>query len=199
MLQLQFSNYQFECGTDEAGRGCLAGPVTAAAVILKKDFKSELITDSKKLSKNQREEAKNLIIENSIAYAICNITNKQIDKINILNASISAMHKAILKLDHKVDFISVDGNRFKPINNINYKTIIKGDEKYLNIAAASILAKTYRDNYMEKIHIEFPKYNWEKNKGYPTKEHKTAINKYGITKYHRKSFKLYDEQLEINF
>ena len=199
MLQLQFSNYQFECGTDEAGRGCLAGPVTAAAVILKKDFKSELITDSKKLSKNKREEAKNLIIENSIAYAICNITNKQIDRINILNASISAMHKAILKLDHKVDFISVDGNRFKPINNIDYKTIIKGDEKYLNIAAASILAKTYRDSYMEKIHKEFPKYNWKKNKGYPTKEHKTAINKYGITKYHRKSFKLYDEQLEINF
>ena len=199
MLQLQFSNYQFECGTDEAGRGCLAGPVTAAAVILKKDFKSELITDSKKLSKNQREEAKNLIIENSIAYAICNITNKQIDKINILNASISAMHKAILKLDHKVDFISVDGNRFKPINNIDYKTIIKGDEKYLNIAAASILAKTYRDSYMEKIHKEFPKYNWKKNKGYPTKEHKTAINNHGITKYHRKSFKLYDEQLEINF
>ena len=199
MLQLQFSNYQFECGTDEAGRGCLAGPVTAAAVILKKDFKSKLITDSKKLSKNQREEAKSLIIENSIAYAICNVTNKQIDKINILNASISAMHKAILKLDHKVDFISVDGNRFKPINNINYKTIIKGDEKYLNIAAASILAKTYRDSYMEKIHKEFPKYNWKKNKGYPTKEHKTAINNHGITKYHRKSFKLYDEQLEINF
>ena len=199
MLQLQFSNYQFECGTDEAGRGCLAGPVTAAAVILKKDFKSELITDSKKLSKNQREEAKSLIIENSIAYAICNVTNKQIDKINILNASISAMHKAILKLDHKVDFISVDGNRFKPINNIDYKTIIKGDEKYLNIAAASILAKTYRDSYMEKIHKEFPKYNWKKNKGYPTKEHKTAINNHGITKYHRKSFKLYDEQLEINF
>ena len=199
MLQLQFSNYQFECGTDEAGRGCLAGPVTAAAVILKKDFKSKLITDSKKLSKNQREEAKSLIIENSIAYAICNVTNKQIDKINILNASISAMHKAILKLDHKVDFISVDGNRFKPINNINYKTIIKGDEKYLNIAAASILAKTYRDSYMEQIHKEFPKYNWKKNKGYPTKEHKTAINNHGITKYHRKSFKLYDEQLEINF
>jgi len=199
MLQLQFSNYQFECGTDEAGRGCLAGPVTAAAVILKKDFKSKLITDSKKLSKNQREEAKSLIIENSIAYAICNVTNKQIDKINILNASISAMHKAILKLDHKVDFISVDGNRFKPINKIDYKTIIKGDEKYLNIAAASILAKTYRDSYMEKIHKEFPKYNWKKNKGYPTKEHKTAINNHGITKYHRKSFKLYDEQLEINF
>ena len=199
MLQLQFSNYQFECGTDEAGRGCLAGPVTAAAVIIKKDFKSKLITDSKKLSKNQREEAKNLIIENSIAYAICNVTNKKIDKINILNASISAMHKAILKLDYKVDFISVDGNRFKPINNIDYKTIIKGDEKYLNIAAASILAKTYRDSYMEKIHKEFPKYNWKKNKGYPTKEHKTAINNHGITKYHRKSFKLYDEQLEINF
>ena len=199
MLQLQFSNYQFECGTDEAGRGCLAGPVTAAAVILNKNFKSKLIKDSKKLSKSQREKAKNLIIENSIAYAICNVTNKKIDKINILNASILAMHKAILKLDHKIDFISVDGNKFKPINNIKYKTIIKGDEKYLNIAAASILAKTYRDNYMQKIHKKFPKYNWEKNKGYPTKQHKLAINKYGITTYHRKSFKLYDEQLEINF
>jgi len=199
MLQLQFSNYQFECGTDEAGRGCLAGPVTAAAVILKKDFKSKLITDSKKLSKNQRDEAKNIIIENSIAYAICNVTNKNIDKINILNASILAMHKAIMKLEHKVDFISVDGNRFKPINNIDYKTIVKGDEKYLNIAAASILAKSYRDKYMQKIHKEFPKYNWKNNKGYPTKEHKMAIKKHGITKYHRKSFKLYDEQLEINF
>ncbi len=199
MLQLQFSNYQFECGTDEAGRGCLAGPVTAAAVILNKNFKSKLIKDSKKLSKSQREKAKNLIIENSIAYAICNVTNKKIDKINILNASILAMHKAILKLNHKIDFISVDGNKFKPINNIKYKTIIKGDEKYLNIAAASILAKTYRDNYMQKIHKKFPKYNWEKNKGYPTKQHKLAINKYGITTYHRKSFKLYDEQLEINF
>ena len=199
MLKLQYSNHDFECGTDEAGRGCLAGPVTAAAVILNKNFKSELITDSKRLSKNQRENAKKIIIENSIAYAICNVTNNKIDKINILNASILAMHKSITKLNHKVDFIIVDGNRFKNINDIDYKTIVKGDQKYLNIAAASILAKTYRDSYMEKIHKIHPQYNWIKNKGYPTKEHRLAIKKYGITKYHRKSFKLYDEQLKINF
>ena len=199
MLELQYSDYDFECGTDEAGRGSLAGPVTAAAVILNKNFKSKLITDSKKLSVNQRKEAKKLILENCIAYAIFSVRNKKIDEINILNASILAMQKSINKLNHKVDFIVVDGNRFKPINNIEFKTIIKGDQKYLNIAAASILAKTYRDNYMKKIHKEYPEYNWKKNKGYPTKEHKLAIKKYGITKYHRKSFKLFDEQLKINF
>lgn len=199
MLETQYSDYDFECGTDEAGRGSLAGPVTAAAVILNKNFKSKLITDSKKLSLNQRKEAKRLILENCIAYAIFSVRNKKIDEINILNASILAMQKSINKLNHKVDFIIVDGNRFKPINNIEFKTIIKGDQKYLNIAAASILAKTYRDNYMKKIHKEYPEYNWKKNKGYPTKEHKLAIKKYGITKYHRKSFKLFDEQLKINF
>ena len=199
MLELQYSDYDFECGSDEAGRGSLAGPVTAAAVILNKNFKSKLITDSKKLSLNQRKEAKRLILENCIAYAIFSVRNKKIDEINILNASILAMQKSINKLNHKVDFIIVDGNRFKPINNIEFKTIIKGDQKYLNIAAASILAKTYRDNYMKKIHKEYPEYNWKKNKGYPTKEHKLAIKKYGITKYHRKSFKLFDEQLKINF
>ena len=199
MLELQYSDYDFECGTDEAGRGSLAGPVTAAAVILNKNFKSKLITDSKKLSVNQRKKAKRLILENCIAYAIFSVRNKKIDEINILNASILAMQKSINKLNHKVDFIIVDGNRFKPINNIEFKTIIKGDQKYLNIAAASILAKTYRDNYMKKIHKEYPQYNWKKNKGYPTKEHKLAIKKYGITKYHRKSFKLFDEQLKINF
>ncbi len=199
MLESQYSDYDYECGTDEAGRGALAGPVTAAAVILNKNFKSNLITDSKKLSVNQRKKAKKLILENCIAYAICNVSNKKIDKINILNASILAMQKSIKKLNHKIDFIIVDGNRFKPINNIEFKTIIKGDQKYLNIAAASILAKTYRDNYMEKLHKEYPEYNWRNNKGYPTKEHKLSINKYGITKYHRKSFKLYDEQLKINF
>ena len=199
MLEAQYSDYDFECGTDEAGRGSLAGPVTAAAVILNKNFKSKLITDSKKLSVNQRKEAKRLILENCIAYAIFSVRNKKIDEINILNASILAMQKSINKLNHKVDFIIVDGNRFKPINNIEFKTIIKGDQKYLNIAAASILAKTYRDNYMKKIHKEYPEYNWKKNKGYPTKEHKLAIKKYGITKYHRKSFKLFDEQLKINF
>ena len=199
MLEVQYSDYDFECGTDEAGRGSLAGPVTAAAVILNKNFKSKLITDSKKLSVNQRKEAKKLILENCIAYAIFSVRNKKIDEINILNASILAMQKSINKLNHKVDFIVVDGNRFKPINNIEFKTIIRGDQKYLNIAAASILAKTYRDNYMKKIHKEYPEYNWKKNKGYPTKEHKLAIKKYGITKYHRKSFKLFDEQLKINF
>lgn len=199
MLEVQYSDYDFECGTDEAGRGSLAGPVTAAAVILNKNFKSKLITDSKKLSVNQRKKAKKLILENCIAYAIFSVRNKKIDEINILNASILAMQKSINKLNHKVDFIIVDGNKFKPINNIEFKTIIKGDQKYLNIAAASILAKTYRDNYMKKIHKEYPEYNWKKNKGYPTKEHKLAIKKYGITKYHRKSFKLFDEQLKINF
>ena len=199
MLKVQYSDHDFECGTDEAGRGCLSGPVTAAAVILNKKFKSKLITDSKKLSINQREEAKKIILKNCIAYAIFSVSNQKIDEINILNASILAMQKSINKLNHKVDFIIVDGNKFKPVNNIEFKTIIKGDQKYLNIAAASILAKTYRDNYMEKIHKEYPEYNWEKNKGYPTKEHKLAIKKYGITKYHRKSFKLYDEQLKINF
>jgi len=199
MLEVQYSDYDFECGTDEAGRGSLAGPVTAAAVILNKNFKSKLITDSKKLSLNQRREAKRLILENCIAYAIFSVRNKKIDEINILNASILAMQKSINKLNHKIDFIIVDGNKFKPINNIEFKTIIKGDQKYLNIAAASILAKTYRDNYMKKIHKEYPEYNWKKNKGYPTKEHKLAIKKYGITKYHRKSFKLFDEQLKINF
>ena len=199
MLEVQYSDYDFECGTDEAGRGSLAGPVTAAAVILNKNFKSKLITDSKKMSVNQRKEAKRLILENCIAYAIFSVRNKKIDEINILNASILAMQKSINKLNHKIDFIIVDGNKFKPINNIEFKTIIKGDQKYLNIAAASILAKTYRDNYMKKIHKEYPEYNWKKNKGYPTKEHKLAIKKYGITKYHRKSFKLFDEQLKINF
>jgi len=199
MLEVQYSDHDFECGTDEAGRGCLSGPVTAAAVILNKNFKSKLITDSKKLSINQREEAKKIILKNCIAYAIFSVSNQKIDEINILNASILAMQKSINKLNHKVDFIIVDGNKFKPVNNIEFKTIIKGDQKYLNIAAASILAKTYRDNYMKKIHKEYPEYNWKKNKGYPTKEHKAAIKKYGITKYHRKSFKLYDEQLKINF
>lgn len=199
MLEVQYSDHDFECGTDEAGRGCLSGPVTAAAVILNKNFKSKLITDSKKLSINQREEAKKIILKNCIAYAIFSVSNQKIDEINILNASILAMQKSINKLNHKVDFIIVDGNKFKPVNNIEFKTIIKGDQKYLNIAAASILAKTYRDNYMKKIHKEYPEYNWKKNKGYPTKEHKVAIKKYGITKYHRKSFKLYDEQLKINF
>ena len=189
MLLKKYSNYNLECGVDEAGRGCLAGPVTAAAVILKPDFSHELINDSKKLNTNLREKLVPIIIENSICFAVKNVSPKKIDEINILNASILAMHKCIKALDPKPDFILVDGNKFKSFTNIPHKTIIKGDGKYLNIAAASILAKYYRDNFMKKIHLNFKNYGWFKNKGYPTKEHKMNILKNGLTKYHRKTFK----------
>jgi ribonuclease HII len=189
MLLNKYSNYDLECGVDEAGRGCLAGPVTAAAVILKPDFSHELINDSKKLNASQREKLVPIIIENSISYSVKNISPKKIDEINILNASILAMHKSIKALDPKPNFILVDGNKFKSFTNIPHKTIVKGDGKYLNIAAASILAKYYRDNYMKKIDQDFENYGWFKNKGYPTKEHKLNILKYGLTKYHRLTFK----------
>ena len=189
MLLKKYSNYNLECGVDEAGRGCLAGPVTAAAVILKADFYHELINDSKKLNASLREKLVPIIIENCICFAVKNVSPKKIDEINILNASILAMHKCIKALNPKPDFILVDGNKFKTFKNILHKTIIKGDTKYLNIAAASILAKYYRDNYMKNIHRKFEKYGWLKNKGYPTKQHKINILKYGLTKYHRKSFK----------
>ena len=189
MLLKKYSNYELECGIDEAGRGCLAGPVTAAAVILKPDFDNSLINDSKKLNANLREKLVPIIIENSICFAVKNVSPKKIDEINILNASILAMHKCIRALDPKPDFILVDGNKFKSFTNIPHKTIIKGDAKYLNIAAASILAKYYRDSYMKKIHINFKNYGWFKNKGYPTKEHKMNILKNGLTKYHRRTFK----------
>jgi ribonuclease HII len=198
MLKLKYSQFNLECGTDEAGRGCLAGPVTAAAVILPNNFKNEILNDSKQLSEKKRELLKPLIESESISYGVAHVFPEEIDKINILNASILAMHKSILQLN-EVEFISVDGNKFKNINGIPFQTIIKGDGKYLNIAAASILAKTFRDAYMETIHQEFPMYNWKKNKGYPTKEHRDAIKKFGITKYHRKSFKLLPEQLSFEF
>ena len=198
MLKLKYSQFNLECGTDEAGRGCLAGPVTAAAVILPNNFKNEILNDSKQLSEKKRELLKPLIESESISYGVAHIFPEEIDKINILNASILAMHESILQLN-EVEFISVDGNKFKNINGIPFQTIIKGDGKYLNIAAASILAKTFRDAYMETIHQEFPMYNWKKNKGYPTKEHRDAIKKFGITKYHRKSFKLLPEQLSFEF
>ena len=175
MLELKFSDFEFECGTDEAGRGCLAGPVTAAAVVLPLNFSNEILNDSKQLS---------------------HVFPEKIDEINILNASILAMHHSISQLK-KVTFISVDGNRFKAFKSIPHQTIIKGDSKYQNIAAASVLAKTYRDAYMEKIHQEFPMYNWKQNKGYPTKEHREAIRIYGPTKYHRTSFRLLAEQEPI--
>jgi len=199
MLKSRHTKYEFECGIDEAGRGCLAGPVAAAAVILKPGFKHELIDDSKKLSKTTREELSKIIKKNSIAYSVEFIHPKKIDQINILNASILAMHKCIKSLCIKPEFLIVDGNRFEKYENIPHETIIKGDGKYLSIASASILAKYARDNYMEKISKKFPNYHWFKNKGYPTQQHKKAINKHGITKYHRKSFKLFDEQLRIDF
>ena len=193
MLNLRFSKFEFECGTDEAGRGCLAGPVTAAAVILTKDFNLELLNDSKKLSEKTREKLKPFIEELSVTFAVTHLGPNIIDEINILNASIRAMQESILKLKPTPNYIIVDGNRFKPVENIPHSTIIKGDSKFMSIAAASVLAKTYRDAYMNKIHEEFPMYNWKQNKGYPTKEHRAAIKKYGPCKYHRMTFKLLED------
>ena len=199
MLGLKYSKFNYECGTDEAGRGCLAGPVTAAAVILPNDFENNILNDSKQLSHKKREFLKPLIEKTAVSFGVVNVFEEEIDQINILNASILAMHRSIDKLKVIPEFISVDGNKFKPYKNIPHETLIKGDGKYLNIAAASVLAKTYRDAYMLKIHNEFPMYNWKKNKGYPTEEHRAAIKKYGITKYHRKSFRLLPEQLTFEF
>ena len=168
MLKLKFSEHKLECGLDEAGRGCLAGPVTAAAVILKPNFNNKLINDSKKLSKNDREKLFEIIIKNSISYSIQNIYPKKIDEINILNASIMAMHKCIKNMDVKPDFLLVDGNKFRNYDDLPHETIIKGDEQYLSIASASILAKHSRDLYMKKLHKKFPLYFWGDNKGYPT-------------------------------
>ena len=193
MLKLRFSEFEFECGTDEAGRGCLAGPVTAAAVVLPKDFTLELLNDSKKLSEKTREKLKPIIEELSVSFSVTHLESNIIDEINILNASIQAMQESILKLSPTPNYIIVDGNRFKPVENIPHSTIIKGDSKYTSIAAASVLAKTYRDAYMDKIHEEFPMYNWKQNKGYPTKEHRAAIKKYGPCKYHRMTFKLLED------
>ena len=198
MLANSLTNKKFECGTDEAGRGCLAGPVTAAAVILPKKFENQTINDSKIVSESKRIKLKEVIENKAISFGVSHVDNNKIDQINILNASIFAMHNAISKLQN-VSFISVDGNRFKPFKKIPYQTVVKGDSLYLNIAAASILAKTYRDNYMNIIHEEFPMYNWKKNKGYPTKEHRDAIKKYGVSKYHRRSFKLLPNQLNFEF
>ena len=219
MLNFNFSGFELECGTDEAGRGCLAGPVTAAAILLPKDFGIGLINDSKQVSEKVREKLKPLIEATAIAFAITHIDAATIDEINILNASIKAMQESILKLNPTPLYIIVDGNssltyneklKNKPIkrfskndvntfNEIPFTCIVKGDSKFLSIAAASILAKTYRDDYMNKIHEEYPMYNWKQNKGYPTKEHREAIKKYGVTKYHRMSFRLLPEQLKLDF
>ncbi len=196
MLLNYFKNRD-EAGTDEAGRGCLAGPVTAAAVILPENFENHILNDSKQLSEQKRQILKPLLEQEAISFGVAHIYENEIDQINILNASILAMHKALDKLEAPPSFIIVDGNRFKPYKDIHSECIIKGDSKYLSIAAASVLAKTYRDEYMEKLHEEYPMYNWIKNKGYPTKEHRSAIRKYGVTKYHRKSFKQLPEQLSL--
>ena len=193
-----FYKYELEAGTDEAGRGCLAGPVTAAAVILPQNFSNDLLNDSKILSPSKRDLLRPIIETNATSFGIAQIFPDEIDKINILNASFLAMHKALDQLNTNPKFIIVDGNRFNPYQNIPHACIVKGDGKYLSIAAASILAKTYRDTYMEKIHLEYPMYNWIKNKGYPTLEHREAIRKYGITKYHRKTFRQLPDQLKLD-
>ncbi|MFI1772103.1 ribonuclease HII [Thalassobellus citreus] len=198
MLLKNHSSYLLECGTDEAGRGCLAGPVTAAAVILPEKFKNAILNDSKQLSEKKRDLLKPIIENEALTFGVAHVFQEEIDSINILNASILAMHKSINELTPQPEFIIVDGNKFKPYNDIEFETIIKGDGKYLSIAAASVLAKTYRDIYMNKIHEEYPMYNWKQNKGYPTKEHREAIRKYGITKYHRKSFRLLPEQIKLD-
>ncbi|MCF6350408.1 MAG: ribonuclease HII [Flavobacteriaceae bacterium] len=198
MLKSKFSKHRHEAGTDEAGRGCLAGPVVAAAVILPDNFEHKLLNDSKQLTYKQREIVRPYIEKHALAYAVVFVSEKKIDKINILQASILAMQIAIGKLKIKPDFIIVDGNKFKSYKDIPYKTIVKGDAKYKSIAAASVLAKTYRDDFMQKIAKEYPNYYWHKNKGYPTKQHRNGIQEFGITKYHRKSFKLLPIQLRLD-
>lgn len=202
-LKIMLKSYLYknitEAGCDEAGRGCLAGPVVAAAVILPKNFKHDILNDSKKLSAKQRAVLKDEIISSAISWKVGFVNNDEIDKMNILRASIRAMHIAIEGLEKEPQFLLIDGNRFYPYKNVKHKTIIKGDGLFFSIAAASVLAKTFRDEYMIKIHREFPEYNWDKNKGYPTFAHRAAIIKYGITPYHRKSFSLFNTQLKIDF
>jgi len=200
MLKNAYYINKVEAGCDEAGRGCLAGSVFAAAVILPPDYENELLNDSKQLSEKKRYLLRSMIEKDALAWAVGVVTAAEIDKINILNASILAMHRALDALSIRPEAIIVDGNRFKPYNDVPHTTIVKGDGKYLSIAAASILAKTYRDDYMKAIAEEFPQYDWQSNKGYPTKKHRAAIKEYGISPYHRKSFTLFPpEELSIDF
>ncbi len=196
-MKLQHSNSALEAGTDEAGRGCLCGPVTAAAVILPPDFKNEFLNDSKQLTAKQRYALRPIIEKEAIAWAYAHVSPQEIDEINILNASILAMHKSISALKIQPDFIAVDGNRFKPYNEVAYHCQIKGDATYMNIAAASILAKTYRDDMMRELAIAYPQYGWERNAGYPTKGHRAAIRSYGPTAHHRMTFRLLPSQLDL--
>ena len=208
MLASHYYEGKVEAGCDEAGRGCLAGSVYAAAVILPPDYQNELLNDSKQLTERRRYQLRDIIQHDAVAWAVGIVTPEEIDKINILNASILAMHRALDQLTVRPEAIIVDGNRFKPYRpvvngsavNIPYTTIVKGDGKYLSIAAASILAKTYRDDYMNQLAEEYPQYDWRSNKGYPTKKHRDAIKQYGITPYHRKSYNLLgDGQLSFDF
>ncbi len=199
MLLPFLKEHVIEAGCDEAGRGCLAGPVFAAAVILPEGFTNELLNDSKQLTEKQRYALRPIIEEQAIAWAVGVVSAKEIDKINILNASFLAMHRAINELCVKPEHLIIDGNRFKPYEGIPHQCVVKGDGKYMSIAAASILAKTYRDDYMNKIAADYPAYKWAKNKGYPTKEHRKAIEEFGATEHHRMSFTLIDPQLKIDF
>ena len=196
-MSLKRFSSKIEIGCDEAGRGSLSGPVVASAVILPKNFKNSDLDDSKKLSLRKREELSEIILEKAISCEIGIVDEKKIDEINMLNASILAMHKALKKTQNTFEVILVDGPHFKRYKNHLHNCIIRGDSKYLAIAAASIIAKTYRDKFMRKIHDEFPNYKWCKNKGYPTKEHRLAIKSFGVSKYHRKSFKLIDNQTSL--
>ena len=197
MLKLNYSGVSLEAGTDEAGRGCLSGPVVAAAVILPENFQHDILNDSKQLSEKKRQELRPYIEEHALAYAVSFIHHEEVDELNVLQASITGMHRSLEQLSTQPEFIIIDGNKFKPYKEVPHQTIVKGDAKFMSIAAASVLAKTYRDEFMEKIHEEFPQYNWKKNKGYPTKEHRNAIREHGATPYHRKSFKLLPEQLKL--
>lgn len=208
MLEAYYKEGVVEAGCDEAGRGCLAGSVFAAAVILPDGYQNELLNDSKQLTEKKRYQLREIIERDAVAWAVGIVTPEEIDKINILNASILAMHRALDQLKVRPEAIIVDGNRFKPyrpvvdgcVVNIPHTTIVKGDGKYLSIAAASILAKTYRDDYMNRLAEEYPQYDWLSNKGYPTKKHRDAIRQYGITPYHRKTFNMLgDGQLTLEF
>ena len=199
MLKSSMYHNLVEAGCDEAGRGSLAGPVVAAAVILPRNYKHPVINDSKKLTAKQRDSLKTEIMDTAVAWNVAFVDNDEIDVLNILRATIKAMHLAIDGLKKKPQFLLIDGNRFYPYKDLQHKTIIKGDSLYFSIAAASVLAKTFRDEFMDKIHAEYPDYAWNKNKGYATQFHRAAILKYGITPYHRKSFTLFDTQMSIEF
>lgn len=199
MLDIRFSDKRLEAGTDEAGRGCLAGPVVAAAVILPEGFSDGLLDDSKKLTESRRKLLRPIIEQEALAFGVSFVWQDEIDRINILQASIQAMHRALDQLQPEPEFVIVDGNRFLPYRQVPHRTIIKGDGKYLSIAAASILAKTYRDEYMEQLHDRFPVYGWRGNKGYPTAGHRRAIREHGSCEHHRQSFQLLPAQLKMDF